>query len=144
MPEFLPFVLQGVVIGVDEFYCHRRRGLRRWERIGHPVDTLSFGVCLAWLVFTPVSSWALSVYIALAIVSSLMITKDEWEHHGRSSGLENWLHALLFVLHPVVLIWSGYLWWTGRPTPALWVGLALTSLFLVYQIVYWNVIRHDQ
>jgi len=28
-------------MGVDEFYFHRRRGLPRWERLAHPLDTMT-------------------------------------------------------------------------------------------------------
>ena len=37
---YLPFAVQGLAILVDEFWFHHRRGLPRWERLGHPIDTL--------------------------------------------------------------------------------------------------------
>ena len=77
----IPIVLQGVILVVDEGWFHRARGLPRWERIGHPLDTLTIVLCLAWLLATtPGSSSALPVYIGLAIVSTLFVTKDEGVH----------------------------------------------------------------
>ena len=48
----IPIVLQGVIMVVDEGWFHRTRGLPRWERIGHPLDTLTIVLCLAWLLAT--------------------------------------------------------------------------------------------
>lgn len=136
MIEILPFALQGVVMGVDEFYCHQRRSLRRWERIGHPLDTCTFLIALGAL-FVSDRVW---VFTVLAVFSCLFITKDEWEHRELSAAFENWLHAVLFVLHPVVLGWAGYLRFSGSAAflPAVGTAFALASGFLVYQIVYWN------
>ncbi|MGH9889303.1 MAG: hypothetical protein ACREBE_27460, partial [bacterium] len=119
----IPIVLQGVAMVVDEGWFHRTRGLPRWERIGHPLDTLTIVLCLAWLLATsPQSSAALPVYIGLAIFSTLFVTKDEGVHARLCSGGEQWLHAVLFVLHPIVLAAFAYLWWTGA------VGLLLGQL----------------
>lgn len=148
MTEALPFAFQGLVVVVDEFYCHRQRRLGLWERIGHPLDTQFLIFCLAWLLYKePGSIEALAVYTVLAALNCLFVTKDEWEHGRRGcSGFENWLHALLYLLHPVVLIWAGYLWWSGAEVFHRTVATfgALCSIFLVYQILYWNVFRYDQ
>jgi hypothetical protein len=141
---FLPFALQGLVMGVDEFYCHRRRGLGRWERLGHPLDTLSFLICLVLLLALAPSRLGLFVYATAALGSCLLITKDEWQHMQRSDGFENWLHALLFMLHPVLLIWAGWLWWNLEGRPVLWAAAALSAVFLIYQSLYWNLWRRDQ
>ena len=37
----IPFLAQAIVISVDESVIHNRRDLPRWERSGHPLDTLS-------------------------------------------------------------------------------------------------------
>lgn len=143
--EFLPFALQGLLMGVDEFYCHRHRKLRRWERLGHPLDTLSFLLCLLFLLFIVPSQMALYVYGALSVFSCLLITKDEWQHQELCSGFENWLHAVLFILHPVILIWAGYLWWSGSSHFFFTVGAAagLSAGFLFYQTLFWNVWRRQ-
>lgn len=152
----IPFAIQGLSIFFDEAIFHVRRGLPLWERIGHPLDTLTVIVCMGfvlWVPFTPVS---LSVYALLATFSTLFITKDEFVHNEHCPATEQWLHAILFVLHPITLISAGFIWpvaqgvevaqwisnWLNNP-PLLHrflVGqLILMSLFMVYQILFWNV-----
>jgi 2-polyprenyl-6-hydroxyphenyl methylase/3-demethylubiquinone-9 3-methyltransferase len=140
----IPLALQGLAMLVDEGWFHRRRGLPRWERIGHPLDTLTIALCLGWLVVVrPDLSSALPVYVGLAIFSTLFVTKDEPVHARLCGAGEQWLHAILFVLHPVVLAAFGLLWWTGHTT-ILAGQLALTLAFCGYQVIYWNVVRAEQ
>lgn len=152
-----PLAVQVVASGFDELYFHRRRGLGTWERIGHPFDTLTVLACMAWAMGSAPSARGIAVYVALGIVSSLAITKDEWVHARQCSPSEHWLHALLFVTHPLGLVAFGLLWpalhaghgappdgWAAaaRMAPmASWlrVQFALTAAFCLYQIVYWNV-----
>jgi len=139
----ISIVLQGVLLVIDEGWFHRTRGLPRWERIGHPLDTLTIAVCLAWLVATdPRSPAALSVYVGLAVFSTLFVTKDEAVHAGLCSPGEHWLHAILLVLHPIALAAFSFLWWIGAV--GLLVGqLGVTIAFLAYQVIYWNIERAD-
>ena len=133
---FVPIGLQALAMIVDEAYFHHRRDLPRWERLGHPLDTLTIVLCLLWLLL----GGGLSIYIALAIASTLFVTKDEWVHKQHCSAGEHWLHAVLFALHPIVLAAFGYLAWRGET--ALLVGqLAITVAFMTYQVVYWNLLR---
>ena len=136
-----PFALQGLILIGDEFFCHHRRVLRTWERRGHPVDTLSFIlVLLLTFVLTP-NVFNAKMFAAAAFVSCLIVTKDEWEHSELCRGFENWLHAWLFMLHPTALGWAGYLWWNGIGREALLTAIVSASIFLLYQIVYWNLWR---
>jgi hypothetical protein len=142
----LPFIFQGMLMSIDEFYCHRRRELGRWERMGHPLDTVTFLMCLLWILFLPPNDFNLAIYGGLAVASSLFITKDEWQHRVLSTGFENWLHALLFMLHPLMLLSAGWMWWTVHPIFAPVIGgfAALTAAFAIYQAWYWNVWRRGQ
>ncbi len=137
-----PFAVQGLLMTVDEFYCHRRRVLRRWERLGHPLDTLTFIACFIPLLFFE-NTIAQPVFIGLALFSCIFITKDEWQHRDLCTGFENWLHALLFMLHPVVLLWAFYVW-RNKPQEfqelGAWV-LVFSFGFFLYQLFYWNVLR---
>lgn len=134
--------LQGVAMVVDEGVFHRKRGLPRWERIGHPLDTLTIVACLVWLLASTPSTATLGVYIALAGFSTVFVTKDEFVHAKLCSGGEQWLHSILFALHPIVLLAFGNLWWHGFESPL--VGqLVVTIAFMTYQIVYWNFVRAD-
>jgi len=76
----LPFALQAVAIGIDEVWFHRRRGLPLWERIGHPIDTFTVVLCLGYILIIPYSKQAIIPYCLLAVISSLMVTKDEFVH----------------------------------------------------------------
>ncbi|MGB7978927.1 MAG: hypothetical protein WCF19_07205 [Chlamydiales bacterium] len=153
----LPFALQAVGMVFDEGYFHIRRGLPRWERIGHPIDTGSVLICMAFVLFVPFSATALAVYIALASFSSILVTKDEFVHKEHCPATENWLHAVLFTLHPVALSSAGFMWpvvqnievapwiarWLDRPDALrffLQMQFGTMCLFLVYQIFFWNII----
>jgi hypothetical protein len=136
----IPAALQATAMLVDEGWFHRRRGLPRWERLGHPLDTLTTLVCYAWLLLSSPSTTTLGVYIALAGFSCLFVTKDEPVHARVCTPGEQWLHAVLFVLHPIVFAAWGWLWWTGAASPFLEGQVALTVAWMTYQIVYWSVL----
>jgi hypothetical protein len=130
-------ILQTVLMVFDEFYFHHRRGLPKWERLGHPVDTFFFLIPLSILSFSqPSPTWRL-VYTSLAIVSCLVITKDEWIHRTNSTAGEQWLHSVLFILHPTVLI-SAFFVWTEAGANFIWV-LSAVAGFWVYQLLFWNI-----
>jgi 2-polyprenyl-6-hydroxyphenyl methylase/3-demethylubiquinone-9 3-methyltransferase len=135
----IPIALQAIAMIIDEGVYHRRRGLPRWERIGHPLDTLTIAACLVWLLATDAPS-GLAGYVALAIGSTLFVTKDEGVHAKQCCAGEHWLHAVLFALHPIVLASFGALWWYGETT-ILTVQLAVTLGFFAYQVIYWNVMQ---
>jgi len=123
---------------VDEIHFHRRRGLPRWERIGHPVDTLSVLICYCVALTQRPNNTALALYAGLATLSCVLITKDELVHSRRCVPAEQWLHALLFILHPIVLGAAAVLWFQHKTT-VLAVQTVLTLSFGCYQLLYWNV-----
>src|SRR5262249_53620692 len=147
---FIPFPLQMICMAVDEIYYHRRRGLPRWERLGHPLDTLTVLACFVWLLTAPPSAFSLSVYAGLSVFSCLFVTKDEPTHTKYCSSGEHWLHAMLFILHPLVLLSAGLLWpaWLKQPPSSMrYTGFErqfliaitlLTLAFGLYQLIYWN------
>ena len=159
--SLLPFALQAIAMVFDEGYFHIRRGLPKWERIGHPLDTLSVLVCMGYVLFVPFSKTTLVIYCCLAIFSSIFVTKDEFVHKEHCSGAENWLHAILFTLHPIAMISAGFIWpvcqgvevtswiarWLSAPEQLslfLKVQFSTMCLFLVFQIVYWNILWKDK
>jgi 2-polyprenyl-6-hydroxyphenyl methylase / 3-demethylubiquinone-9 3-methyltransferase len=129
----VPIGLQALAMIVDEGVFHRRREMPRWERIGHPLDTLTIVLCLVWLL----GGGGTPGYITLAIVSTLFVTKDEGVHTKHCGAGEQWLHAVLFALHPIVLASFGYLAWIGE-RGILTGQLVVTIAFMAYQVVYWN------
>jgi hypothetical protein len=148
----IPFVLQVVCMGVDELYFHRQRGLPRWERLGHPLDTLTVLFCMLWILFVPPTMPTILSYVGLSIFSCFFITKDELIHHSHCRAGEHWLHAVLFVLHPVILISAGLLWpaahqqsfswlqYNGYERAFLWGNTLMIFGFGLYQFIYWNLL----
>jgi hypothetical protein len=149
-----PFLAQAAAIGFDEFYFHHRRGLPRWERIGHPLDTATILACFGFVLLVPYAPGRLWQYVLLALFSTLFVTKDEFVHAETCGGPEHWLHALLFALHPVVLASAACLWpcfWGGEAVlfpvgaadveavrAAFVAQVGLTGAFFLYQVLYWN------
>ncbi len=133
--------LQALVMAFDEGYFHRRRGLPRWERLGHPLDTATVATCYAWLAINePGAPRAIPIYVALAAFSCLFVTKDEVVHARLCTRAECWLHALLFVLHPIVLACIALAWMHGA-VGLVRAQLALTIALGGYQVGYWSFVR---
>lgn len=131
--------IQGAAILFDEFVFHRKRGLPRWERIGHPIDTISVIACLLFLAFVDRTPTTEVIYYIMAGFSCLLVTKDEWIHRKLCSAEEMWLHAILFLMHPLVLFTGMAEWEDNRP-----LFLAVAGgifVFLIYQVVYWNFVE---
>jgi hypothetical protein len=103
----IPFLIHALGMFIDEVWFHRRRGLPAWERWGHPLDTLTMLACYVLVLALPPTRNALLLYAGAALFSSLFITKDEWIHARHCGGGESWLHAFLFMLHPVLLAIAG-------------------------------------
>lgn len=151
----IPFVLQLLWIGVDEFYFHQKRTLPKWERIGHPLDTITVLSCLFWVFVLPPTTKTVAIYVGLSVFSAVFILKDENVHRRECETIEHWLHVLLFTLHPLVLISAGLLWPALHATVpqsfplvhfsgwerSFFIGnLTVIILFFIYQTVYWNFI----
>lgn len=134
----IPFVLQGIAMFFDEFYFHRKRGLPMWERVGHPLDTISVLSCYLVIYFLPFTELNLNIYIGLCAFSCLLITKDEFVHTQLCDAAENWLHAVLFVLHPLTFIAAGIMWKENLFPSFIFMQPFVISVFLIYQIVYWS------
>ncbi|HUD01951.1 MAG TPA: hypothetical protein VMR37_06455 [Rhabdochlamydiaceae bacterium] len=150
---FVPFVIQAIVILLDEYIFHIKRGLPKWERIGHPLDTLSVIGCFAFVLFVPYEAGMIKYYVLTAIFSCLLITKDEFVHKHHCPAAEQWLHAILFVNHSVLLAAMGLMWpkihgqdvfaWlpvADALIPFLWAQAIFAGLFFLYQVIYWNFI----
>ena len=71
----IPIILQGISFFIDEFYFHHKRGLPKWEVIGHPLDTLTVMSVYAFAALTTYSTTNLYIFLALGIFSSLFITE---------------------------------------------------------------------
>ncbi len=135
---FSSFFIQGAIMFFDEFYFHRRRGLPLWEKLGHPLDSFSVLICYLFLAFNEYNEQHLWFYIGLCVFSSLLITKDEFVHTEKCEAPENWLHALLFVIHPLAFLSAGVLWYQSYSINFFLMQSLLILLFMLYQIIYWG------
>ncbi len=148
---FLPFIIQAIVIFLDEWLYHLKRGLPKWERIGHPLDTLSIIACMVFVLVIPYEASWIKFYVALGIFSCLLVTKDEFVHKHHCPAGEHWLHAILFINHSILITAMGFMWpHLSEPgeflRPFLWSQAALATLFFLYQVIYWNFVyekRHQ-
>lgn len=157
----LPFAIQAFCMLFDEGYFHLRRGLPKWERIGHPIDTCSVIVCMGFVLFVPFSKLTLAIYAVLAIFSSILVTKDEFVHKEHCPATEQWLHALLFTLHPIILASAGFMWpvvqgvevdpwisyWLDNQTALLTflrIQFVVMIFFGIYQTIYWNFVWKEK
>ena len=137
---FIPSFLQGLAMFFDEFYFHRKRGLPLWERIGHPLDTLTVLTCFAWLILMPLQPSSLLNWVGWVSFSCLWVTKDEWIHHRSCSTGEVWLHSVLFILHPICLLSVGWMAWNGGYEWFIKLQTFLLIVFMIYQFTYWNLL----
>lgn len=136
---YLPFIFQGLFMLTDEFHFHQRRGLPLWERIGHPLDTLSTLIALCVPAYLNYSVFNLEVYIALSLFSCIFITKDEFIHKNLCCKTEHWLHSILFILHPLTFVAAYYLWKSDSTSMFLKLQTIAIFGFMLYQIFYWSL-----
>jgi hypothetical protein len=135
---YLPFIIQGIMMGFDE-KIHKKRGLGAWERLGHPLDTLTVFVPLSMAAINEYSEGGLISFIILAIFSCLFITKDEFIHSKECNQTENWIHSMLFILHPMIFVCTAILW-KYHPTDDFPAYQAMAvGAFMVYQVMRWSL-----
>ena len=139
----LPFGLQGLAMTIDEFGFHHHRAVPRLECMGHVLDTLVFLACITCPLLFPPTPANLRLFGGMAAFSCLLITKDEFIHQRLCSGGEHWVHAILFVLHPLVLVATAFLWISlgTQALPLLQFQVLLVSGFIVFQVSFWTMRR---
>lgn len=141
---YVPFIVQGLAMLIDEFYFHRKRGLALWEIVGHPLDSLTVFASYLFISIKGPTKENLNIYIALCALSCLFITKDEFVHKEVCSASENWLHSILFVVHPVCFLSAGVLWLNGANAEIIKIQPFVVLCFMVYQILYWRYHERSQ
>lgn len=139
----LVFGVQGILSLVDEFFFHRWRPLPRWERIGHPLDTLSLAGCVTFAAYVDTGTRSAWILLGGCAFSCLLVTKDEWVHSRLVGPAEGWIHALLFVIHPVVCFAVFGVWYAADPHGVLPPLAVILFSYAAYQFVYWNLLRKE-
>lgn len=136
------FIVLALAMSIDELYFHRKREMPRWERFGHPLDTLSVLACCLFAFFFEPNVSTAWVFLFLAAFSCVFITKDEWVHAKYCSTGEHILHGVLFFLHPIVL-WQVYGLWTTSSVAVFGFVTACVAAVMFYQLFYWNYARRE-
>lgn len=149
---FTPFVLLAMAMFVDEFYFHHKRGLPKWERLGHPVDTLTVIAVYLFALFSTFSETNVVLFVLGSLFSTLFVTKDEFIHSEKCDSKEIWLHAVLFGLHPLQFVSAAFIW-AQRDGVISFLPIdvtlsktflisqtALLIVFFLYQLLYWNIL----
>lgn len=134
---------QGGISLLDELHYHRKRGLGRFESIGHPADTLVFLAALSIPAISRPTNVSLICFILFALISTLVITKDEFIHAQSCEPGEHWLHALLFVVHAPVLIGIALVWLHDPAAIFLRLLPPIVGAWGIYQFLYWRGAAHD-
>lgn len=120
---------------LDEFHFHRQREpLPKWERWGHPIDTLSVICVYLYAIGFECKPERLLGFIALSVFSCLLICKDEWIHAEECRGGEQFLHALLFLIHPIVFFSVFMMWAEHIAEYALLAQVLAMLAFFIYQV----------
>ena len=137
----IPFALQAILIIFDEWVFHLKRGLPKWERIGHPLDTFTVLITICYTFFLPCNQTTLWGYAALAIFSCLFITKDEFVHKHHCPASEQWVHALLFINHPFLLTAIGLIWLCiTSKSPPVWLMFTMEQKVMLHQLLIGQVL----
>ena len=144
-------IFHSAIMLVDEFYFHIKRGLSKWERIGHPVDTFSVLLCFLCVFFLDYNSVNQVLYISFSVLSCLLIIKDEGVHLKTCTAQEQRLHALLFILHPIFLsiIYHSWISFQNKAELSNFYHATPFKLFIIFmffsgvifffhQVFYWN------
>ncbi len=141
----LPFLLHNVAMAWDEFHFHHQRHLPTWERLGHPADTVTYLFCLAFILLDSGPQHS-GFYWTAAIFSIIFVFKDMHIHARFCNQGEKQLHGVLYSLHVMQLVLAGLVQYANIFSLAqknilyafLQTQIILGSLFLLYQIGYWN------
>lgn len=130
------WAFHGLLAIVDEFKFHRDRGLGRWERIGHPVDSIFF---IAPFIYTHFFENT-TVFLVMCALSCVIVTKDEFIHNHECNSTEQWLHSVLFIMHPISLYGLWYFWQNNQMI-FITMQTSIIFVFMLYQIIYWNIFQ---
>lgn len=136
---YYPFIIQGIFILADEFYYHERRGLPKWEIIGHPLDSLTTLVPLSIPALLSYNKSILNLFIGFAIFSFIFVTKDEFIHGKICNSTEQWIHSILYILHPVVFAATSLLWIHYPEDIFVKIQPLIVGGFMFYQILRWSL-----
>ena len=148
MVGFITFItlFHAVLYFLDEHIFHRERGLSTNEIKSGVFDGILFVITVGLTIFTTYSESLSYLYITLATLSCLSIIKHEYFYPEVLSKKERLTHALLYIVHPLIL-YAFYLSWQSNlfDQNLLYWMLQLAYFALAFKsasfyIIYWNYI----
>ena len=153
------FAIYFGLYAADELVFHRKRGLHPTARWGHPTDLLLLAACAAYTLIVPYGDLTKIPFGILALFALISPLKDERLHAGKTDGSEQLVHAIRYMLQPLVIIMLGGLWpfllgvnfMVGMMLPfdpeslrPVFGGFAFACVALaIFQFTYWMVLRKD-
>jgi hypothetical protein len=102
------FAVYGLILFIDEFAFHRRKGLA--ERRSQALDTFWMAACAGVVSFVEYGDMPRLVFGGLSLISMIWMTRNQFEHARHATPGEHYLHSLQFVLHPILLITLMAVW----------------------------------
>lgn len=142
----LTTTLHALVFFYDEYILHKKRVLSQKEVNSGLIDGLLFLSTVAMTLFTTYTKQLGYLYIALGFLSCLAILKHELFLPSDISPKERLVHAILYVLHPLILYafytsWKMNFFATNLTYWMLQLGyFALGFKAISYHVIYWNYI----
>ncbi len=140
-------VLHACLFGYDEYFLKRKRELSQAEINSGILDGILFLFVVSLTIFTTFSESLGYIYIGFSGLSCISIVKNEFFYPKDIERVERIVHALLYVLHPLILYCFYASWKMGFFVSDMtyWM-LQLCYLILgvktvTYHIVYWNYIH---
>ncbi len=133
---------------VDEYILRKQRDVSQKEINSVLVDGLLFLSIVAMTIFTSYSKNLGYIYLVLSALSCISIVINEAFYPASLSCKERVIHALLYILHPLILYafyssWKMDFFNTNMTYWWLQLGyLVLGAKAITYHVIYWNFIHN--
>ena len=149
MVIFITFttVIHAIAFTFDEYILNKKRNLSQKEINSALLDGILYLAAVALTIFTTFSENLGRVYIGLALLSCISVVKNEAIYPGNIPKIERITHAMLYVLHPLILYafyisWAQNFFQTNMTYWMLQLGYFVLGLKAIsYHMIYWNYIH---
>lgn len=139
-------LLHGILFTFDEYIVHKKRSLSQKEVNSGLIDGVLFLSTVALTLFTKFSSLLEIIYISLGFLSCVAIIKHEMFLPPDITKRERVIHAVLYILHPLILYafyvsWKSDFFNTNLTYWMMQLGyFALGFKAITYHVIYWNYV----
>lgn len=148
MVGFITFttLFHAVLYFLDEHYFHRKRGLSDNEVKSGMFDGILYVITVGLTIFTTYSKGLSYLYITLALLSCLSIVKHEYFYPETMDKKERITHALLYIIHPLILFAFYQSWQSSLFDNELFYWMLQLAYFALafkaaaFYVIYWNYI----